>query len=415
MSLGLKPQRRGTSARPLQPPSTTTCSVGIPQTTTTVPGSTREKAFWSRTCTHPVQDEPNTLQVVLPPRSHARNHRIPHGVFLLPGPSRAREIPPGTMQCHFRFTFRQPHPLIPLRRTLLELRHRTHQHIPLRHTRHACRRRSSKQSPRSPLPRRQRARYKPSSEVYGTPLTAAATNGNLEAATFLCEYMDNTTSVLQYLHNTISTCTSKRRRIDGPTLAWLMHWYLERCTKPRTIDTKKSQMIDWAIRTGDIDVLRLCYTRDQIPIWGCILSSYEFLLACEYRHVPIVQFFLDYIPCPKDPQHTCQAGRGLCAAARGGWVRACKVLPDHDGACVNSSSGVENVPALYWAVEHGKVDLMMLLLAHGAKVIRDQKRGGISMRNAANKQGGVIKRLTYKARWEQEAADEKRKAAKYPS
>jgi hypothetical protein len=227
--------------------------------------------------------------------------------------------------------------------------------------------------------------------------------------------MDNTTSVLQYLHNTISTCTSKRRRIDGPTLAWLMHWYLERCTKPRTIDTKKSQMIDWAIRTGDIDVLRLCYTRDQIPIWGCILSSYELLLACEYRHVPIVQFFLDYIPCPKDPQHTCQAGRGLCAAARGGWVRACKVLPDHDGACVNSSSGVENVPALYWAVEHGKVDLMMLLLAHGAKVIRDQKRGGISMRNAANMQGGVIKRLTYKARWEQEAADEKRKAAKYPS
>jgi hypothetical protein len=49
------------------------------------------------------------------------------------------------------------------------------------------------------------------------------------------------------------------------------------------------------------------------------------------------------------------------------------------------------------------------------KVIRDQKRGGISMRNAANMQGGVIKRLIYKARWEQEAADEKRKAAKYPN
>jgi hypothetical protein len=218
-----------------------------------------------------------------------------------------------------------------------------------------------------------------SSEVYGTPPTAAATNGNLEAATFLCEYMNDTTSVRQYLHNTISTCTSKPRRIDGPTLAWLMHWYLERCTKSRTIETKNSQMIDWAIRTGDIDVLRLCYTRDQIPIWGCILSSYEFLLACEYGHVLIVQFFLEYVPCPKEPQHTCQAGRGLCAAARGGWVRACKVLLNHDGACVNSRSGVENAPALYWAVERGNVDLVVLLLAYGAKVMRDKERQRVSM------------------------------------
>jgi hypothetical protein len=177
----------------------------------------------------------------------------------------------------------------------------------------------------------------------------------------------------QYLRATVETCVLQRRR-GGVTLAWLMHWYIERCSEPRTIEQAKTRWINWAIRTGDMDVLHLLYTYDHIPDWGCILSSYDFFLAGQHGHVPVVQFFLDTVPCLKKPSHTCKAGRGLRAAARGGWLLAAKLLLDY-GARVNSTSGAEGAPPLFWAVKKENVELVVMLLAHGATVMRNQRKG----------------------------------------
>lgn len=60
------------------------------------------------------------------------------------------------------------------------------------------------------------------SELYGSPLTAAAANGQLEAATFIFAYMKPEPEVQRQLWYTIKRCMKKHRTALLPTM---LEWF----------------------------------------------------------------------------------------------------------------------------------------------------------------------------------------------
>jgi hypothetical protein len=60
------------------------------------------------------------------------------------------------------------------------------------------------------------------SELYGSPLLAAAVNGQVQAAAFIFEQLSPSDNVSQHLWRTIDTCMQQRRTAMLPTL---LGWY----------------------------------------------------------------------------------------------------------------------------------------------------------------------------------------------
>jgi hypothetical protein len=221
------------------------------------------------------------------------------------------------------------------------------------------------------------------SELYSTPLTAAAVNGHFFSSAFIYDCLKNGVHKRNQLYNAIDICMFKQRAIILPTL---MKWYLEYCHSGSLKRVAKEGWTDWAILKGELDVLRFCYDHEHGVRCQRRLEVTPFRLACEYGHAHVIQYLLEFDDTLRGAMRTgkkgfvgaCELSEGLAAAAEHGWLVAAGLLIlvqiYHSGRD-RSFLG----PVLWYAVKGGHVDIVVLLLAYGAAVPKKKrlKREGI--------------------------------------
>jgi hypothetical protein len=190
------------------------------------------------------------------------------------------------------------------------------------------------------------------SELYGTPLTAAAVNGHLSSATFIYEHMEGGAPVWNQLYEAIDTCMYKQRAIVLPTL---MSWYLKHCDSAKLLKQSKHIWTDWAISRGELDVLHLCYNPSHATMCKRQLKATPFYLACQHGHAHIIQYLLHVDPTLRGALRACEKGstrarelsQGLAVAVEHGWLVATRLLI-HSGLQINQTvqDGTSFTPAL---------------------------------------------------------------------
>ncbi|KAI4950501.1 hypothetical protein J4E91_004384 [Alternaria rosae] len=212
------------------------------------------------------------------------------------------------------------------------------------------------------------------SQLYGTPLTAAAVNGHLHSATFIYERMENGVYKHNQLYDAIDTCMNKHHATILPTL---MSWYLEYCNSKRSTREAKQGWADWALLNGVLDVLHFCYDPKNALRCKRRLEATPFFLACQYGHAPVIQYLLQIHPTLRSAIHTCRKGspgarelwQGLTAAVENGWLVATRLLI-HSGMRIDygEKCGISCTPLMWYAVKGENVNMVLLLLAYGAVV-----------------------------------------------
>jgi hypothetical protein len=253
------------------------------------------------------------------------------------------------------------------------------------------------------------------SELYGTPLLAAAVSGQVWATAFILERMRDETLELQ-LWTTIKTCMETHHVAMLPTL---LTWYYSRHST-KNLRSTKAQVALWALKTGNLEVLRLSFSvikryQRRHRFWMCDPGHGLFRMACSYGQQHIIHYFLnDGAPPPCKHKHW-PASRhltlGLQLAATNGWLVAAKLLLD-SGAMVNDTVTEESDTAIACAVGGGHVDMVVLLLAYGAYVpLNDgiwSGRGGWQKRSivyVAREQGSSMNRVIEQAVEQQRRRD----------
>ncbi|RYO65146.1 hypothetical protein AA0113_g5227 [Alternaria arborescens] len=212
------------------------------------------------------------------------------------------------------------------------------------------------------------------SELYGTPLTAAAVNGHKYASSIIYERFEDSRHQWDQLYETIDICMYKQHATMLPTF---IGWYLKSCDSERAIYDAKYEWCKWAIVRGELDVVRRCYNFKRAIKSDRQLRLTPFYLACEHGHVHIIQYFLETDATLGDATYTYEAGRigaqglsqGLVLAVQNGWLGAARFLIE-SGAQIKKSEYDDTVcaPALWHAVKRGHVDMVMLLLAYGVVI-----------------------------------------------
>lgn len=222
------------------------------------------------------------------------------------------------------------------------------------------------------------------SELYGTPLTAAAVNGHLYSASFIYERMEKRFYKRKQLHNAINACMFEQRTTILPTL---MSWYLKHCYSGRLIKEAKRGWIDWAVRNGEMDVLRFSYYPEDAINYIRRLEPTPFHSACRYGHTHIIQYLLQADPtlrCAIRNHEKSYIGpnelwQGLTVAVENGWLVATRLLI-RSGVQITQGNEhyVPSTPVLWYALKGGHIDMVVLLLAYGAVVPkRSSERNGI--------------------------------------
>jgi hypothetical protein len=244
-----------------------------------------------------------------------------------------------------------------------------------------------------------------SSEVYGTPLLAAAANGHVRVARFIYRRMRGGVQrggkLRSKLWYAIELCIRKGRVAMLPTL---LEWYLRLPTSPNKVFESKAWFLNWAIQTGNLEILKMCYDQAPRADHNCGLKMNEFRDACYFGHTNIIEYFLSQsVPQLCKWKHdSFHLTRGLWAAAERGWLVATKMLLEH-GASVGvlkDSKGMRLGSVIHWAVKSGNVDVVVLLLAYGAKVPMYNGTilsGGLSTEQMAQQQGGAMARMIRQA------------------
>ncbi|KAF2824691.1 hypothetical protein CC86DRAFT_45976 [Ophiobolus disseminans] len=139
------------------------------------------------------------------------------------------------------------------------------------------------------------------SELYGTPLLAAAVNGQLRTASLIYEYMWQVEpDYVAQLWRTIELCLHTRHAAILPTL---LGWYFE-CDH-FVLDSlrAKRRVADWAVKTGNVQVLHMCYERvETLPQRHekerCNPGHTAFNSSCTCGHAPIIRYFLTHAAPP---------------------------------------------------------------------------------------------------------------------
>ena len=233
-----------------------------------------------------------------------------------------------------------------------------------------------------------------SSELYGSPLLAAAVNGQTWSANFIFGRMRTDEHASARLWYIIERCMKMRRDIMLPTL---LTWYYGLPYSGQDRAYVRARCKAWAIETGNVEVV--CFhTPNQLLVRNysceyCRNSQQHFKLACKHGHLSVIRFFLEVGSrvCKHRPAcdyHT----RGLRIVAAEGWLVAAKWLLDN-GAKVNGTAaflGGDQDPAITRAVCGKRVDMVVLLLAYGAHVPQ-------SVSQMALLQGGVMARIIKQA------------------
>jgi hypothetical protein len=202
------------------------------------------------------------------------------------------------------------------------------------------------------------------------------------------------------------------RRVAMPSTP--LGWYYNLNLTLHVIRRTKQQVAEWAIKTGDLDILQMCDERIVKPplrhkIEVCNPRHRRFRLACRYGHASIIRYFLT---CGAPPHcHHWPASHHLTPslhfAVRHGWLVAAKLLLEN-GAKVNDIvriNGRATETAISCAVAGSHVDMVILLLAYGALVPRDDgkcthrggRQRGFSTRQLAQNQGGTMARTIEQA------------------
>lgn len=254
------------------------------------------------------------------------------------------------------------------------------------------------------------------SELYGSPLLAAAVNGQVQAAAFIFEHLSPSDDVRQHLWRTIDTCMQQRRTAMLPTL---LGWYYSFRAPIEIIRARKLHCRAWAIRTGNLEVLQMCDVPakpiNRHHVWANCRPAYsDFLWACKCGHAAVIQYLLDkpgMRKCMHRPDHDWRT-IALQITAKHGWLVAAKMLLDK-GAAVNDPVAAEDedkMTPLECAVRGKHVDMVVLLLAHGARVplndlgpasVRNGRVFSASTHLAAEEQGGDMARIIRMAVLEQ--------------
>lgn len=138
-----------------------------------------------------------------------------------------------------------------------------------------------------------------SRELYGTPLLAAAVNRQARAASIIFRRIESEVTKIEareHLWSTIATCMTIQRVAMLPTL---LTWYYRLDPSPMDVSSTKETMTSWAMRSGNIDALRICYDPIIDPRHGvktCIVWLRE---VCKYGHAVIIRFLLFEAPPPR--------------------------------------------------------------------------------------------------------------------
>ncbi|RMZ66518.1 Ankyrin repeat-containing domain [Pyrenophora seminiperda CCB06] len=215
------------------------------------------------------------------------------------------------------------------------------------------------------------------SQLYGTPLLAAATNGHEKAARLLHNHMKETDQFPSELKQVIINCMRTQR---ATLLPLLIGWYLLYSTKPESAAVRY-HCTKWAVEAGNVDVLRLCWTQPNILPDICSLTHWVFERACNQGHKDMVQYVISIGPTiPTSPtKHLCTGKwfcyltRGLWAAVSHGWLRTAKLLLDQGADVGRTHHEIKKqaAEAVRLAIEGDKVDMVVLLLVYGALVPSD--------------------------------------------
>jgi hypothetical protein len=216
------------------------------------------------------------------------------------------------------------------------------------------------------------------SELYSTPLTAAAVNGHLYSSAFIYDCLENGVHKRNQLYNAIDICMFKQRTIILPTL---MDWYLKYYHLGSLKQVAKEGWTDWAISKGELNVLRFCYDPEHGVRCQRRLEVTPFRLACAYGHAHVIQYLLQVDNtlrgavrnAKKDFVGARELSEGLAAVAKHGWLVAARLLIHVQ---INHSGRDRSFlrPVFWYAVKGGHVDMVVLLLAYGAAVPTKKKR-----------------------------------------
>lgn len=179
-------------------------------------------------------------------------------------------------------------------------------------------------------------------------------------------------------------------------LSTLIDWSLYVCPDVGTMLKARRPWVDWAPRNGNVDVYRQCEMRGATSTTVGPFAHFHLPTACEFGCTNLVRDIIShnrYTIC-KNQHVAFYLIQGLRIAAKYGWLLTAKLLLD-SGASVNmlDESGNHVSPALYFAVYHKRVDMVVLLLAFGARVPEDMPVRYPGTRGFAMQQGGVMGRL----------------------
>lgn len=155
-----------------------------------------------------------------------------------------------------------------------------------------------------------------------------------------------------------------------------------------------------------MEVLKKCATADDgvyyIAFSSCGLGHSEFQTAYSSGHKDIIKFFLGN----SKPQHCkhrhgfSHLNHGLWVAAEHGWLLATKLLLNY-GASVDDdtdANGRRSGSVIFWAVKSGNADVVVLLLAYGAKVpVLDGDTLDMTIQQMAQRQSGTMARIIEQA------------------
>lgn len=200
----------------------------------------------------------------------------------------------------------------------------------------------------------------------------------------------------------------QRRTAMLPTL---LGWYYSNFPVPDVL-TAINISASWAIENGNLEVLQMCDMTKARLVRHCHNTCRNFKMACKLGHTTIIQYFLQ-TPTMRKCKHQSihdHTAIALRITALHGWLVAARMLLD-SGADVNSYGAVEDWRAgtpLQCAVRGKHVDMVVLLLAHGARVPgRKGRSRSLHIHKAVEEQGGDMARIITAAMQEQQARSQK--------
>jgi ankyrin repeat protein len=166
------------------------------------------------------------------------------------------------------------------------------------------------------------------------------------------------------------------------------------------MDARRSQGRDWdevspihiAAKLGLLEIIRLLVDQGA-TVYSHPFNSYPAVIVADWMNqTEVVNYFLDEIP--HLAAGTGDIGVTCNLAGRQGWIKQVRLHLSRDPLAVHQRGWIGDTP-LHWPSHNGYLDIVELLLEHGAdpNVEENNWIGGTPVHWAAERESEILKRL----------------------